>query len=278
LARNRISLLSASLSPVIAGIVFMAFAGAPSSFVLANTVAAFGVAIAFWRVPQISLRSSLLVVTVIFPVLLACTFVGPAIEDVHRWIALGPLKLHVAMLLLPFLAVQMFRHDERIIAVSVTLAALVIALQPDRASAAALFFTAFCWLCFERNGWSLVAVVSSCASLISTMLKADALPPVRFVENVIRDAAIIHLGIAILLIATMLLAIAVSLYTGLRNGPAKSAPFVAWSACLTGYFIASLMGPYPAPLIGYGVSPILGFGLALAMIGQEGNKSAWAMH
>jgi hypothetical protein len=276
LARNRIFLLSAFLSPVIAGIVFMVFAGAPSSFVLANTVAAFAVAIAFWCVPQISLQSSLLLVAVNLPVLLACTFAGPAVDNVHRWIALGPLKLHVAMLLMPFLAVQMLRHDKRIIAVSITLAALVIALQPDRASAAALSFTAFCWLCFTRNSWSLVAVVSSGASLISTMLKADTLPPVRFVENVISDAAAVHAGIAVLMIATMLLAVALPFYSRLHSGPAKAAPFFAWSACLTGYFIASLVGPYPVPLIGYGVSPILGFGLALAMIGQESDKSAWA--
>jgi hypothetical protein len=277
LAKDRIFLLSAFLSPVIAGIVFMASAGAPASFVLANAVAACGVAIAFWRLPPIGLRS-LLAVTVILPVLLACTFAGPAVDNVHRWIALGPLKLHAAMLLMPLLAVQTFRHDKRIIAVSVTLAALVIALQPDRASAAALFFTAFCWLCLSRSGWSLVAVVSSGASLISTMLKADTLPPVRFVENVISDAAAVHAGIAVSLIATMLLAIAVPIYTGLRNGPAKAAPLVALSACMTGYFIASLVGPYPVPLLGYGVSPILGFGLALAMIERESDKPAWATH
>lgn len=278
LAKNRVFLLSAFLGPVIAGIIFMASAGAPISFVLANTAAAFGIAILFWRVPQLSLRSSLLAATVILPVLLACTFVGPAIDNVHRWISLGPLKLHIGMILLPFLAVQMFRHDKRIISCSLVMAALIIALQPDRASAAALLLTSLCWLCFSRNGWSLVAVFASGASLIGTMLQADTLKPVRFVENVISDAAIIHKGIAVLLIATMLLAIAAPVYAGLRSRITKAAPFVAWSACLTGYFIASLAGPYPLPLLGYGVSPILGFGLALAMMGQESDKSAWATH
>lgn len=278
LAKNRIFLLSAFLSPVIAGIIFMAFAGAPISFVLANTAAALGIAIIFWRVPQLSLRSSLLAVTVILPVLLACTFAGPAIDNVHRWISLGPLNLHIAMLLLPFLAVQMFRHDKRIISFGVTLIAFIVALQPDRASAAALLLTSLCWLYFSRSGWSLVAVFGSGASLIGTMLQADTLQPVRFVENVISDAAIIHKGIAVLLIATMLLTIAAPVYAGLRNRITKAAPFVAWSACLIGYFIASLTGPYPATLLGYGVSPILGFGLALAMIEQEGDKPGWATH
>ena len=274
MAKDRIFLLSAFLSPVITGIVFMAFAGAPVSFVLANTVAAFALAIGFWRVPQMSLRSSLLAVTVILPALLACTFVGPTVDNVHRWIALGPLKLHVAMLLLPFLATQMFRHDKQLISVTVILSAIIIALQPDRASAAALFLTSLCWLCFMRNGWSLVTVVGSGSSLLSTMLKADTLPPARFVENVISDAAVIHVGIAVLLTATMMLAIAASLFAGLRNGLARGAPFIAWSACLIGYFLASCAGPYPIPLLGYGVSPILGFGLALAMMRQESNKPA----
>lgn len=278
LARDRIFLLSAFLSPVIAGIIFMVSTGAPASFVLANAAAFFGVAIAFWRVPQINPQSSLLVVTALLPVLLACTFAGPAIDDVHRWVALGPLKLHVAMLLLPFLAVQMFRHDKRIISVGLTLAALIIAFQPDRASAAALFLASLCWLCFMRDGWSLATTFVSAAALLRTMLNADTLPPVRFVENVISDAAVIHPSIAVLLIATMLLAIGVPLYAGLRSGLAKAAPFIAWAACLTGYFLVSLAGPYPTPLMGYGVSPILGFGLALAMMRQESDKPGWETH
>ncbi len=276
MAKSRILLLAAFLCPIIAGVVFMASAGAPKTYLFANAGAACFVAIAFWRGLEINLRTSLLIVTLVVPGLLAFTFAGPAIEDVYRWIALGPFKLHVAMLVLPFLATQMFTHDKRVISVVVSLAALIVALQPDRASALALCLTALCWLCFTQDRWSLATFFGSGTALVSTMLNADTLLPVRFVENVIGEAAIFHVGIAVLLTVAMLVAIAVPLYAGWRARFGWAAPFVAWSACLTGYFLASLAGPYPVPLLGYGVSAILGFGLALAMLDQERDEVAWA--
>ncbi len=269
MAKSRILLLAAFLCPVIAGLVFMAFAGAPIAYLITNAAAAFCVVITFWRVPHINLRSSLLAVTIIIPALLAGTFAGPAVENVHRWIALGPLKLHVAMLVLPVFATQMFRQNKRIIAAVAALVALIVALQPDRASASALFLASFFWFCFVRGWWPLATLFISGAALVSTMFTADTLPPVRFVEDVVGEAALFHSGIAAVLVVTILVAIAAPLYAVWRNHFGRVPPVTAWPACLTGYFLASLAGPYPVPLLGYGVSSILGFGLSLALLDQE---------
>jgi cell division protein FtsW (lipid II flippase) len=269
MAKSRILLLAAFLCPLLAGLVFMALAGAPTAYLITNAAAAFFVATTYWRAPQIKLQSSLLVVTIIVPVFLVGTFAGPAVEDVHRWIALGPIKLHAAMLVLPLFATQMYRQDKRIIAVAVTVLAIVVALQPDCASASALFLASFCWYCFVQGRWQLATLFISGAALVSTMLTADTLPPVRFVEDVIGEAALFHSGIAALLVATILVAIAGPPYVVWRSRIGQKAPFTAWSACLAGYFLASLVGPYPVPLLGYGVSSILGFGLALALLDQE---------
>jgi hypothetical protein len=101
------------------------------------------------------------------------------------------------------------------------------------------------------------------------MLNADTIPSVRFVEDVIGEAAIFHAGIAACLTLSLLLVIAAAVYAGWQKGIRCFAPFAAWSACLSGYFLVSLTGPYPVPLLGYGVSSILGFGLALALLIQE---------
>jgi cell division protein FtsW (lipid II flippase) len=274
LAKDRIFLLAAFLCPVIAGTVFMAYAGAPYAYPVTNGAAAGFVAITFWRAPQIDPRTSLLVVAVIVPGLLVCTFAGPAIEGVHRWVALGPLKLHSAMLVLPFFATQMFRHDKRLTAAVGTLVAVIVALQPDRASAFALFLTSLCWLYFMQDRWSFATLLVSGAALVSTMLNTDTVLPVSFVEHVMSEAALVHSAIAALLTISMLIAIAGPVFAGWRGQSGISAPFAAWSACLAGYFLASLAGPYPVPLLGYGVSSILGFGLALAVVGQKSDKSA----
>jgi cell division protein FtsW (lipid II flippase) len=269
MSKGRTLILAAFLCPLIAGLVFMAFAGTPASFLLTNAAAALCVAIAFWRAPQINLLSSLLTVTIVIPVLFVGTFAGPAAENVHRWIALGPLKLHVAMLVLPLFATQMYRHDQRIIAAASALLALVVALQPDRASALALFLTALCWFYFVPSRWSLTTLFVSVGALVRTLLTADTLPPVRFVEDVIGDAALAHPGIAVVLFVTMLAAIAGPLCVGWRGRFGPVAPRFSWSACLIGYFLASLAGPFPVPLLGYGVSSIFGFGLSLALLDHQ---------
>jgi cell division protein FtsW (lipid II flippase) len=268
MANSKTFIFAAFLWPLISGLVFMAISGAPASYLLTNAAAALCVAIAFWRTPQINLLTSLLIVTIVIPVLFIGTFAGPFAENVHRWIALGPLKLHVAMLVLPLFATQMYRHDKRIIAVASALVAVVVALQPDRASALALFLASLCWLCFVPNWWSLATLLVSSSTLVSTLLTADTLPPVRFVEDVIGDAAFVHPGIAAVLVGTMLVSAAAPLYIGWRGRFGPVAPRFAWSACLIGYFLASLTGPFPVPLLGYGVSSILGFGLSLALLDQ----------
>lgn len=271
LAKGRIFLAAAFLCPVIAGIILMAYAGAPAAYLLANAGAGCIVAIAFWWLPQSGLRPAPSAALIFMLFLLAATFVGPAVEDVHRWIAIGPVKLHAAMLVLPFFATQIFRHDSRMIAMVAALAALAYTLQPDRASALALFAILLCRLFYSRDRWSLAALAVSGAALGITLLKADPLPPVRFTENVIGEAAMMHPGLAILLLMAMGAAIAGPLYARRQGG---SASMVAWAACLSGYFLASLAGSYPVPLLGYGVSSILGFGLALAVIGRESDEAA----
>jgi hypothetical protein len=269
MAKDRTLILASFLCPLIAGLVFMAFAGAPASYLFTNTAAALCVAIAFWRTPQINLLSSLLIVAIVIPVLFLGTFAGPAAENVHRWIALGPLKLHVAMLVLPLFATQMYRHDQRIIAAVSALLALVVALQPDRASALVLFLTALCSFYLVPSRWSLTTLFVSGGAFGSTLLTADILPPVRFVEGVIGDAALVHPGIAAVLVVAILVAIAGPLYAGLRGRFGPVAPRFSWSACLIGYFLTSLTGPFPVPLLGYGVSSILGFGLSLALLDHQ---------
>jgi hypothetical protein len=274
LAEHRGMLLAGFLSPVIAGVVFMVYAGAPQTYILSNIGAALIVTISFWRPAKISRKSSLLAISIGLPCLLGWTFAGPAVGDVHRWIGAGPLMVHAAMLAFPFMATQMIRHDKRIVSAVLALSALIVALQPDRASAFALFFISLCWLYYRQDRWSLITLIIAVAATGVTLLKPDVVPPVRFVENVIGDAAFVHTGLGAVLITAMLLAIAGPIYAarGVKDRPDWS--LIAWSACLFGYFLASLVGPYPTPLLGYGVSPILGFGLALAVFKPNADAMA----
>jgi cell division protein FtsW (lipid II flippase) len=272
LAKHRIWSAAAFFCPVGAGIIYMAFAGAPTPYLLTNAAAALCVAIAFWRAPRLGSWPISAATMIIVPVLLACSFAGPAVDGVHRWIALGPLKLHIAMGVLPYLATQMFWFEGRLMSLTIMACSVITAFQPDGASSAALASISLCLVCFRQNRWAFAALLVASTALVAAVLNAEALAPVRFVEYVIADAYSAHVGIAALLFASMVIAVIGPIYSGWRFRAGLSAPLMAWSACLIGFFVASFAGPYPVPLLGYGVSSILGFGLALAVLGQKGDR------
>ena len=271
--KDNVFLYAAFMCPVAAGVAYMALAGAPHSYLFANMAAACLVLVAFWLVPPLDRQAALLAISVFVPALLASTFLGPAVDGVHRWIGIGPLKMHAGFLVLPFLATRMPRLDRWVVAAIISLAALLIALQPDRASAFALFLLAVVWFGIARNRWALMAFLASGGGLLWTISQADNLPPVRFVENVVAEAAAADRGMAVVMVGATLLAIAVPISIWWRNRSARGVGLIFWSICLAGYFLASLAGPYPVPLLGYGVSPILGFGYALALLARERNQA-----
>ena len=138
-ARHLAALLALAV-PVLAGLAYLAWFGAPGAYLAVNAGAlVLGLGwIAFGRLPAAAApRRALAVALVILLALPLLT--GPALNGVARWIPLGPLALHSGMLALPLLAV--LAADERAYGVPLLLAALFIALlQPDAASAFALTF------------------------------------------------------------------------------------------------------------------------------------------
>lgn len=242
----------------------MAVMGAPSIWPLTNALVAAFIVVAWfvprpWSVPPLAMAIAALIV-------LAATFVGPNLDNVHRWIAIGPLRLHAGMLALPLLGILLPQLKERFAAAAVILAALIFALQPDRASAAALFCMVLIWLMLARHRWALLALLAATASLIRTTAIADTLSPVPFVENVLHDASAWNAVVAIAMAVALVIACLTPIWIARKQPLANLTPRAIWSAGLVGYSVASLFGAYPTPLLGYGVSPILGFGLALALL------------
>lgn len=267
-ATRRFSELAAFLLPVIAGILFMALMGAPFAWLVTNVGAAICVVIAWFVFKDRSMPPLALAIAAL--ALLGASFVGPAVDGVHRWIALGPLRLHAGMLALPLLGILLLQLNKQIAAAIAAVAALIFALQPDRASALALLCIVLIWTMLARNLWALFALATAVCSFSATMANADALSPVPFVENVLRDAVMWHplvaVGMSGALVAAGITPILLGRHTHLM-------PSAIWSAGLVGYSAASLLGAYPTPLLGYGVSPILGFGLALTLLATENRKA-----
>ena len=264
--RRKLKLLGAFLCPVLAGLLFMARGGAPITYIAVNVGALLFLGIIMLG-GSVKHRPLLpLAIVGISLALLAATFAGPDIGDVHRWISLGTFKFHAGMLVLPSIAVLLPGLNKQLALSATLIAALLFAGQPDRASAFALGTVCLSFVAVTCDRWTLAAALA--AVLAFAITKRDDLLPIIFVEYVVRDAFQENLLIVIFMVGSIAFAaLAPILFLGdrLRSISVRA---IAWCACLVGYFVASLFGAYPTPLLGYGISSILGFGFALALLFQ----------
>ena len=251
---------------VAAGLVFMTMGGAPIHFILVNAATLLLVAVLIWIVPSIPTGNVRPILTLIIAGLIAATLVsGIAIDDVRRWLPLGPLRLHAGMLLLPAFMVVIQRIDQRFAFAATVAVALTISVQPDLASALALSLSAVIVALSHRSNWSFAAAVISIAVLLVSIFNMVQLPPVAFVEMVIPSASSIHPVLAIALIVSLFSAIIWPIRLLQISDQTRRTERLAFVASIAGFAIASLTGSYPVPFLGYGASPIIGYGLGVAL-------------
>lgn len=256
---NRIASVAALALPVLAGLAWMIWAGAPTSYVLVNSGAlVIALACANWlplpRVPQIRL----VLASALVALMALTAFVGVELDGVRRWIALGPVHLHTGYLVLPLLAVLAGQLPSRPAALLLGAALLATLAQPDRAACYALA-AAVCVNALQRRDWpAIAALVAALACCIAALSRLDPLQPVQFVEGVQADAVATAPLLGSLLILATLAPLAL-----LRGGD-RRAQLLAAFMLVAG--LGAFAGAYPSILIGYGAAPILGMGLALAAL------------
>lgn len=202
------------------------------------------------------------VIVALVAVLALSLLVGPGQEGVHRWLALGPIQLNVAALVVPFALLLADRGvrpaAQPRYAIAVLAMAGILAWQPDMSQLGALIAALLVWAVARRSVQSLlwilpiaVLVLFACAS------RPDPLEPVPHVEGILHLAAEVSPMLA-LCSAICLLLTALSpliLASDVNKRPA--------AAGLAAYFLVSgfawLYGAFPVPLAGYGISFILGW-------------------
>ena len=128
--RKRLIGLTALTVPVLSGIIYLRFHGAPSAYVVINSVAFGLAAIAVLGLPVIEQSRARRIFTVTLVALLFLPLLtGPHINGIARWLPLGPFTLHSGALILPALVVLAARDED--FAPPILLAALLAAsLQP----------------------------------------------------------------------------------------------------------------------------------------------------
>jgi cell division protein FtsW (lipid II flippase) len=208
-------------------------------------------------------------------VLMSFTLLDPGIDGVHRWLILGPLRVHPSAVLTPLIVLGMARavargrtalalgllasvqgvhivQPDAAQASSVALAALIVAVASPRAGLALRF------------GLGLLAVVS-CAI---AWQRPDPLPPAPFVENSLSLAWALGWPMGAGAVLSLSLPSLVPWGQAWRRR-ADAVSAVALGASIAVSSLGVALGNFPVPFLGYGGSPVLGVTVGLVALGWK---------
>ncbi|MDV6329603.1 hypothetical protein [Asticcacaulis sp. 201] len=247
------------------GIAYMGISGAPLRYLISNlaalllgglALAAFGVGVSNttrWRGMLNLAMGCGLLLTALF---------GYRMDDVARWINLGPLLLQPSFIFLPVLILSFTQTSGGLSLAGVVIAATALAIQPDRAMACMLGAGLTVRLVIRTDRYAVLAFVASLTAFIATLIQPDTLPAIPYVEKVLFAAFNLHplSGLAILGGFALLV---VPAAVGSLYDKANSDIYLAFGALWLTALIASVLGNYPTPVVGYGGSAILGYVLSL---------------
>lgn len=207
-----------------------------------------------------------ILIAVIF---LFLTFINSGIESVHRWISIGPIKINVAVIVIPIIIINLWQLLQikswwlaSISSIGIT---IILALQPDASMVTAFAIPMIILLCSKNINiiFRSCVVVLLSGLIIFSWIHLDGLAPVSYVEEIV--SLVTNIGIIWFVLGVISLII---LPLPFIFFPPKE--YELLSLCIGIYFIviliSTLFGNFPVPLMGYGVSPIIGYFISITWL------------
>lgn len=260
------------LFPCVLGIMGMISQNVSVAIWIQNPLAIFLLAFACVYVSQCNLKFADGVIVTVSGFLLALTFLGPNVEEVHRWLRLPCFTLNIATIVIPMTIVAFSRliEEEKVAfsVVGIMVIAWLLCVQPDASQLLAFSLPMAVLLLKSRFSKPIKTGIIAMLFLltIQSWLCLDSLEPVNYSEGILamlRDLspALYVLGI----VALLGMPVCVLLSSAKKNRN-------QWFGIALYYglmIISSFMGNFPVPFMGYGISPILGFYLVLMRLQGE---------
>lgn len=278
-ARSVGVVIAQAMVTAIVGLIAIRLAGAPNAALIVQAGAsvigaliAVGLAFNPWRPGP---KGAAALIGVALALLFATLGDG---DGVHRWIAVGPVVLQPAAVVLPFVVWALAVARTNWWSGALTGAfALMLAIQPDAASATALLL-ALAGLAVVRGRAAapdVTALLMALAATVWAWTRVDPLPAVAHVERVVPVAFAANpvVGIAAGLMLVLLplpfwLRTAGLRRAGLRTageGAERRAIATGLTGLWIGLVVGNLFGNYPAPVVGYGASLVVGWLASLGL-------------
>ena len=259
------------------GLMYMAAAGAPAIYLMVNALSlVMGLALLAVMPPSApASRPAGAAVVVLGGLLLATALFGVSVEGASRWVRIGGVSLQISLVVLPAMLVTFARGGGLVTTVGMILAAVALALQPDRAMAGVLAAALSVLAMFRRDRWVVSALTVAVAGFTVTMIRPDSLPAVPYVDQILYTSFQLHAlaGVAVVGGALLLIVPAV---TGQRHDPKNREVHAVFGTVWLGVIVAAALGNYPTPLVGYGGSAILGYALSLSLMPGKVRSAAVA--
>lgn len=265
LNRPRALGIACAIGAVTLGLAYMASAGAPMRY-LAINVGALAIGLTMLallgRTAAAGGRWVGGTTIAMAAALLATALFGAEVEGAARWVSVGGMILQPSLVLLPVMLVAFCRSRSAQATAGIVVAAAAMALQPDRAMAGMLLFCLAALLVVRRDRHVAVALAASVAGFAVTLARADTLPAVPYVDQILYSSYDVHAG-AGLAVSGGLALLLVPAIVGWSRDPDNRAIYAAFGAVWFAAIVAAALGNYPTPIVGYGGSAIIGYALSL---------------
>lgn len=260
-----------SIGAVGLGIAYMAVADAPSRYLMINFGAlAIGLTLLLLlgRIKVEAQQFSGVSFLAMAGALLATALFGSEAGGATRWFSLGGLSIQPSLILLPVLMVAFSQTSKMVATLGIVVAAVAIALQPDRAMAGVLM-VGLAILVIRRRDWPVAtALCASIAAFCVALIQADTLPAVPYVDQILYTSFDIHpvAGLAVVGGSFLLLVPAI---VGWARDPESRTIYAVFAAVWSAVILAAALGNYPTPIVGYGGSAIIGYALSLLALPRQ---------
>ncbi|NOT42467.1 MAG: hypothetical protein HOP13_18475 [Alphaproteobacteria bacterium] len=268
LRRPRRTGIACAIGAVLLGLVYMMIAGAPTAYLVINAGACvLGLLILAMLdliVPAMR-RQSGAATFVLALGLLATALLGDRVDGAARWIDLGVLYVQPSLILLPIMIVGFARSRDAFSTAGLIVAAVALAIQPDRAMAGMLTAGLATLVIVRRDQFTVTALFGSIIAFAATLLQVDGLPAMPFVEQILYSsfdnglvAGLAVLGGSIVLVVPAIL----GWVCDIENRHTYAVFGAIWIAAIA----AAAVGNYPTPVVGYSGGAVLGYVLSLTIL------------
>ena len=271
--------IACAIGAMMLGVVYMAMAGAPTRYLAVNAGALVIGLTMLALLGRASAPGQTRIggaIIAIAGTLLATALLGSEVEGAARWVMLGGLAIQPSLILLPVMLLAFSRTRSVLATGGIVAAAAALALQPDRAMAGLLASGLVALAVIYRDKHVGMALAAGVAGFAATLARADMLPAVPYVDQILYSSFDVHVGAGLAVLAGSVLLL-VPAIVGWWRDAGNRATYAVFGAVWFAAILAAALGNYPTPIVGYGGSAIIGYAISLLALPKLAGVRAGAV-